>query len=109
MTGLPGLNFAAFDEAAHHLRTQGYKVANPVEIAKTYPGQPDEFYLRKDIQLLMDCDGVVILPGWERSRGAELELLNALRLNIPVYEYPSMQPLTLIPIVRIEREQRHFA
>lgn len=82
MTGLPALNFPAFHEAARQLRAVGYKVINPAEHDEE-PGLPWEHYLRKDIRLLMDCDAVALLPGWENSRGARLERDIALALSMP--------------------------
>ena len=72
MTGLPDLNFPAFHAEAARLRALGFDAVNPAEI------NPDqtmgwEQCMRRDIPELVKCDGVVLLPGWERSRGASLE------------------------------------
>ena len=72
MTGLPDLNFPAFHRAAAILRAAGYEAINPAEINPD-PTAGWEACMRADIAELVKCDGVALLPGWERSRGASLE------------------------------------
>lgn len=83
MTGLPDLNFPAFGAAAELLRDAGFQVTNPAEIN---PDQqlPWEQCMRADIKALCDCDTLALLPGWERSRGAQLELQVAHRLGLEI-------------------------
>lgn len=83
MTGLPDLNFPAFRAAAEHLRGLGLDVVNPADI------NPDESMgweacMRADIKALCDCDAIALLPGWEYSKGAHLELHIASRLGLKV-------------------------
>lgn len=83
MTGLPGLNFPAFNAAAQQLRGLGIDAVNPAEI------NPDEGLswaacMRADIKALCDCDAIALLPGWERSKGAHMELNIAHRLEMQV-------------------------
>lgn len=97
MSGLPELNFPAFNAAAALYRARGATVINPAEInggadepaacatmtAEQYAGHW-RACMRRDITELMTCDEVVMLPGWEKSRGATLERHNALALGMPV-------------------------
>lgn len=83
MTGLPEFNFPAFHAAAKALRACGYDVANPAEINATTDGTWQS-YLRKDIKALCDCDALALLPGWEQSPGAHLELHVAHRLGLEI-------------------------
>ncbi len=83
MSGLPNLNFPAFHAAAAALRSQGHTVVNPAEI------NPDttmswEQCMRADIKALCDCTHIYMLPGWERSKGAHLELHIAHRIGLEV-------------------------
>lgn len=83
MTGIEDLNFPAFHDAAARLRGCSLNVINPAEI------NPDatmswEDCMRSDIKALCDCDTIVMLPGWENSKGAHLELHIAHRLGIRV-------------------------
>jgi hypothetical protein len=83
MTGLPDNNFPAFHAIAQALRDAGEDVVNPAEI------NPDaslswEECMRADIKALCDCDAIYLLPGWEKSKGAHLELHVAHRLGLKV-------------------------
>lgn len=83
MSGIPDFNFPAFHTAAAALRAKGFDVVNPAEVnvdaAMTW-----EQCLRTDIKLLCDCDALALLPGWENSKGAHLEVHVAHRLGIKV-------------------------
>lgn len=83
MSGMPAFNFPAFHAAAVHLRAAGFEVVNPAELN---PGaeKPWADCMRVDIRALMDCDGVAVLPGWSRSKGASLEVHIARELGMPV-------------------------
>jgi hypothetical protein len=82
MTGLPGNNYEAFDAAAARLRAMGYAVLNPAETSPpkcgTWLG-----WMRKAIRQLAGADAVVLLPGWQRSRGARAEQRLARDLGLP--------------------------
>jgi nucleoside 2-deoxyribosyltransferase len=52
-----------------------------------------EQYLQGDLKMLARCDAIVMVPGWEESRGAVTERLYAVELGIPVFEYPSLPDL----------------
>ena len=83
MTGCPDLNFPAFHAAAKALRERGLVVINPAEInidgEKTWHA-----CMRADIKALCDCDEIALLPGWENSTGAHVELNLAHRLGMRV-------------------------
>lgn len=83
MTGMPENNFPAFHAAARELRALGLDVVSPAEINSECGGRWED-YLRKDIKALCDCDTLVLLPGWEASRGAHLELHLAHRLGMKI-------------------------
>lgn len=83
MTGLPDLNFPAFNEAARKLRALGHRVINPAEI-NTEGDLTWEQCMRADIRALCDCHVLALLPGWETSKGAHLELHLAHRLGIEI-------------------------
>lgn len=84
MTGLPNLNFPAFHAAAAQLRALGHEVVNPAEI-NTDPTADWLTCMRADIKQLVDCDGIVMLPGWLYSRGAALEHTIAAGLGLKVF------------------------
>lgn len=105
MSNLPNLNFPAFHAEAARLRVLGYEVVNPAEInggedelTACAAMTPDEITahwrtcMRNDIKVLVDCDGIALLSGWERSRGARLELHVASELGLDIIEAPGVSP-----------------
>ncbi len=94
----------AFDYAANALRAKGHQVFSPAErdrsvhggeLEKNATGSEDEaasnvgFSLREALKADCDwiceyADTIALLPGWEKSRGANAEfaLANALGLNV---------------------------
>jgi hypothetical protein len=82
MTGIPEWNFPAFQAASDTLRAAGYEVIDPSRHgagAGTW-----ESYLRRDLVEMLDCDGVALLPGWQGSKGANLEVFVAEALSMPI-------------------------
>lgn len=85
MTGIPELNFPAFNKAAAMLRAAGFDVVNPAEITTDQNASWTEC-MRADIKALCDCTHLVLLPGWENSNGAHLELHIAHRIGLKVQQ-----------------------
>jgi hypothetical protein len=102
MTGLPEHNFPAFNEMAKALRGKGHEVINPAELdAGETMTHSWDYYLRRDIKKLMDCEGIVLLLGWEKSKGALLEKANAVGLGMPMYTYDYIwdtDSMELVPV-----------
>jgi hypothetical protein len=90
MTGLPQFNFPAFHAEAARLRAIGLTVVNPAEINAEHPGTWAEA-MRADLRALLDCDTVALLPGWQDSRGAKLELQLAHALGMQVLLVAELQ------------------
>ncbi len=83
MSGLENLNFPAFNAEAARLRDLGYEVINPAELNPDSNADWHEC-LKADIVALMGCDAIALLPGWEASKGAHLEVHIAHRVGIRV-------------------------
>lgn len=83
MTGLPECNYPAFDAAAAQLRAAGFTVANPTENTAP-PCGTWEGWMRLSVIQLAGCTHVARLPGWEKSKGARIEVDLALVLGMTV-------------------------
>ena len=85
MTGLPGRNYDAFNEAAKKLMMAQYETENPVDNDQHVPDTDDYTeYLRHGIRQLLTCDGLAFLPGFGASKGAMMELYIANILKMPI-------------------------
>ncbi len=101
MTGRSERNFPAFDLAAQRFRDAGWTVANPTENFDGCTDLPRAVYMRADMILLARCDAIAMLPGWQESRGALLEYLNARELDLTVLDAETMEPLAEAPPARV--------
>lgn len=100
MTGHRDYNFPAFAEATARLRALGHEVISPAEhdveegwVVVTYDEfggilqakdrEASEFDWHKaldwDLKAIDTCDGIYLLPGWTKSRGATKEYEHAIR------------------------------
>lgn len=83
MTGIKDLNFPAFHREAAYFRGLGKHVINPAEINPD-PAAGWQQCMRADIRELVTCDEIVMLQGWENSKGATLEHHIAQTLGLKV-------------------------
>lgn len=105
MKDVPGLNFRAFEETAKHLRSLGFDVVSPVEVGKWHFGddttRPSQDYLRKDIEVLLTCNSICLLPGWERSVGARCEAVIARTFSMSFRD--SSGELIVAPTITVDK------
>lgn len=82
MRGYDQFNFPAFQEAAQRLRAAGYEVASPHEGDLAMGFDPTrnsleafsmEDAVRRDVEMIIDADGVALLDRWWESKGARAE------------------------------------
>jgi len=71
-----------FNRVAGKLRKLSYVVYNPAENFGGKLGIDRAEYMRVDLTHLLQCQAIVFLPGWERSKGAVLEHNIALELGL---------------------------
>ena len=98
MTGLPEFNYPAFAAAAQQLRNKGAIVVSPHELpAVDCPGCENvggehswSEHMRVDLAALLTCDVIVLLEGWQQSRGAQLEKTVAEAIGLMVIDYELM-------------------
>ena len=106
MAGYPNLNEAAFRAAENQVWEAGREPITPHDImphahqgrcAQVYgDGRPGDHdggcYLRGDLAMVLDkAASLYVLPGWSRSRGAQVEVLIARLLRIPIEYHPDAE------------------
>lgn len=92
MHGYKDYNFPAFYEAAESFKLSGYQVYNPAKAFDPASDTltPDKLRLMWSLHLTELCrsDEVWVLPGWQSSEGATIEVQLANLFGIPVLTYP---------------------
>lgn len=87
MSGIEKFNYPAFEKAAQRLRSEQYDVLSAHEV--NHDAREDdswEGFLRRDlIEMLQHCTDIVLLEGWQLSKGSRLELHIAQALSMDVY------------------------
>lgn len=85
MTGIENSNYPLFYRVAGALRGVGFTVTNPAEnVLPQGEGAVWTDYMRKSVVQVVHVDGLAVLPGWKKSRGARLEVHVAKELGVPV-------------------------
>lgn len=93
MTHCIDFNYPSFHAAAQRLRADGWDVENPAENTPPQDGSW-EGYMRIALQQMLTCETVMVLPGWQSSNGANLELAIAHALNMQVlYDLAELKDL----------------
>ena len=98
MTGYENSNYPAFDDARDMLHSNGLVAISPADLSRTASIVTDEerkngalpenglaLYMRNDIPEVAKADGILMLVGWEASKGANIELMIALICNLVVW------------------------
>jgi hypothetical protein len=86
ISNYPEGNKPCFDAIAKGVRQLGHAAVNPWDLDLVEPCGNDWIgNMKRDIRYLVDCDGVVLLPNWEESQGARLEVIIAAKLEMPFY------------------------
>lgn len=122
MSNIPKHNFPAFDAAAAKLRGMGYAVISPAEMddpafrrsaMRSKTGSLNEGLYRttswgellsRDVKLIADgpatggsIDAIVVIDGWENSKGARLETFVARLAHKPIFRFTDDGELEPVP------------
>lgn len=93
MTGIEDYNYPLFNETAETLRNQGIEVYNPAEfVQKNGIKDLSKFPIKIAFAEYCDyicnhADAILMLPGYENSEGAKVELSLAKVCGLKVINY----------------------
>lgn len=103
ITGLPlETVYNNFTNAEVRLLEQGYEVVNPLNNGLPRESTWNE-HMRADLKLLLDCDAIYLLKGYQNSKGAMIEYDLAIKLGY--YIIIRTEKLKVRPITVEEREK----
>lgn len=72
-----------FAEAESKLKGMGATVLNPSLLPLGL--RSHKSYMNICIPMLLEADVVIMLPGWEQSKGAKIEYIEAMSKDMPVF------------------------
>lgn len=93
-----------FDSAETVLLGQGFEVLNPAR----HGADPDKTwldYMRLALIDISKADAIATLPGWEKSKGAVVEVTLARGLGLPVGDFMDWVTLLSTPVIGAEADE----
>lgn len=85
MSGYFKYNYPAFDAEKLRLESLGFEIESPADMGLEDAGFSWEDCMKAAIAKMMTCQGVSLLEGWEKSRGACIEKQLADSIGMDVY------------------------
>lgn len=108
MRGIPQYNFPVFDAARDKAIALGWDAVSPADldrangfdvngfdVNKPVPEQLLREMIGRDVQEILRCDAIALLPGWQNSSGARVEICLALFCDMPILSAETFEPLLL--------------
>jgi hypothetical protein len=110
MRNVDDYNFPIFYHVSAMLQMWGYDVVNPaaMDIADRRAewnwdlrqvildnSFTMEAALARDFREILDCDAIVLLPGWQNSEGANKELQFGIAIGLPAFEWQHNTPINI--------------
>ena len=96
MTGIEDFNIPKFNKVAELLRKiPNYTVINPANVTPQ-TNLSFEQYMAIDLPLVCICDVIVMLDGWEKSKGANRELMVAMSMGKYIAEIHKMNDESIL-------------
>ena len=92
MRGYEKYNFSAFDKAEEMLSSRGIECVNPARISRKFKeedidnatGTCNEM-VRQQQEAEKTCNAILLLDGWQKSKGVMLELKTAIDLDLEIF------------------------
>jgi hypothetical protein len=84
MTGHVDFNYPAFHQAAAYYRAMGIDIVSPAELHGDDFSKTWAEYLTAGFAALDTCGTIILLLGWNNSRGAKMELCRAIERGLDV-------------------------
>lgn len=105
MSGIPEYNAPAFAHYASKYRELGYVVVSPPELDKEANSFEYADCIRRDIDVLMNrgIEAIYLLPGWQKSKGANLEKLIGELCKIPCFDAETGEPVAELVTEKVLR------
>jgi hypothetical protein len=96
MSGIPEYNAPAFAYFAEKYRARGWEIVSPPELDADANDFAYESCIKRDMRVLVDqgIDVVLMLPKWQKSKGANLEKLLAELTGIPCFDAETEEVVT---------------
>lgn len=85
ISNMPDDNKPAFENAQRVVNLLGFDAINPHDTCKDIEPKEWTACMKADIKVMVDCDYLVVLKGWDGSKGAILETSIANQLMIPIF------------------------
>lgn len=113
ITGIPDKNKYAFEKYENRFKELNLDPVNPLKLfteqeallmdLKLENNEITEkeywaYFMKRDIAEMIECDIVAVLPNWENSKGANLEVYLARSLFMPIIDATNLQLLGIGPI-----------
>ena len=80
-------NIRRAEAVALQIWQAGHVALTPHMNTRLFDGEcPDEMWLAGGLELLRRCDAIMLVTGWETSAGTLIEIEEAKRLDMNIYE-----------------------
>lgn len=74
-----------FRHVAEMVEKWGHNAVNPFENGLPHDAEYQD-HMRADLKMLLECDAILMLPDWQQSAGAQLELRVAISCGLELRE-----------------------